>query len=219
MRDATLGPDFDSLRERMVRLQLEARGLSDPRVLEVMRRLPRHLFVPEALRGSAYEDRPLPIGFGQTISQPYIVALMTQLLQAAPSQRVLDVGTGSGYQAALLGRLVAEVIGIERIPELADRARRNLAAAGGRNVGVRCGDGHAGCPDVAPFDAIVLACAPVEVPAALLDQLAPGGRLVAPIGKGFRQRLVVIEKQPDGGTRCSEEAEVAFVPMLAAPPS
>ncbi len=206
--------DFDSLRDKMVRTQLERRDVTDARVLEAMRQVPRHLFVPDGLRQLAYDDRPLPIGHGQTISQPYIVALMTQLAQPSATERVLEVGTGCGYQAAVLARIVREVFSIELIPELAEAAELRLRQLGIQNVTLRLGDGHAGWPERAPFDLILVACAPPEPPAPLLEQLAPGGRLVLPVGTLRVQELRRIEKLPDGTTRCSREGGVAFVPML-----
>jgi len=196
----------------MVQAQLAGRDITDERVLKAMRRVPRHLFVPEELRALAYTDRPLPIGHGQTISQPYVVALMTQLAQPSESARALDVGTGSGYQAAVLAELVHQVYSIEIVCPLADAARQRLKTRGYDNVEVRCGDGFNGWPDRAPFDVIIVAAASKKVPQPLIDQLAPGGRLVIPVGKYF-QELMVIEKQPDGSVKQRSVAPVAFVPM------
>ncbi len=195
----------------MVREQFEARGISDPRVLAALRKVPRELFVPAELRDLAYEDRPLPIGHGQTISQPYIVALMTELATTSKDRRALDIGTGSGYQAAVLAELVPEVYTIEFIPELAEEARPRLASYA--NVFTRCGDGRKGWPEAAPFDAIIAACAAREVPAALIEQLAPGGRLVVPTGSAF-QELILIDKDADGTVHRSSHGGVAFVPMV-----
>ena len=195
----------------MVREQFEARGISDPRVLAALRKVPRELFVPPDRRDLAYEDRPLPIGHGQTISQPYIVALMTELAIAPGNRRALDVGTGSGYQAAVLAELVPEVYTIEFIPELAAAARVPLEKYG--NVRWRCGDGQEGWPEAAPFDAIIAACAALEIPEALIEQLAPGGRLVVPTGSTF-QELVLVERDADGTLRRSTHGGVAFVPMV-----
>ena len=203
---------FTVLRHRMVDLQLAARDIRDERVLDVMRQIPRHRFVPESQRESAYADWPLQIGAGQTISQPYIVGLMTQLAKPQPESRALDVGTGSGYQAAVLAELCREVYSIEIIEPLAVEARLRLADLGYRNVEVRCGDGYRGWPEHAPFDVIILAAAPAEIPEPLVEQLAPGGRLVLPVG-GWAQELVVVEKQPDGTTRQWTEIGVMFVPM------
>jgi protein-L-isoaspartate(D-aspartate) O-methyltransferase len=199
-------------RQRMVERQLRARDITDKRVLAAMQRVPRHLFVPAERRERAYEDGPLPIGHGQTISQPYIVALMTQLAQPKNGARALDIGTGSGYQAAVLAELVSEVYSIEIICPLADEARERLAAFGYRNVQVRCGDGYRGWSEHAPFDLIILAAAPDHVPQPLVDQLAAGGRLVLPIGRHF-QELLVIEKRHDGSLKRTTVAGVAFVPM------
>jgi len=196
----------------MVHEQLAGRDILDERVLNAMRRVRRHLFVPEDLRELAYIDRPLPIGDGQTISQPYIVALMTQLAQPGESARALDVGTGSGYQAAVLAELARQVYSIEILCPLADAARQRLKSLGYDNVEVRCGDGFNGWPERAPFDVIIVAAASKEVPQPLIDQLAPTGRLVIPVGKYF-QELMLIEKQPDGSVKQRAVAPVAFVPM------
>jgi protein-L-isoaspartate(D-aspartate) O-methyltransferase len=206
------GLELREERERMVRAQIEGRGVRDPRVLEVLREVPRHRFVPEHLQSSAYDDGPLPIGHGQTISQPYIVAVMTELLAPEPSDVVLDVGTGSGYQAAVLGKLVKQVYSIEIVAALAEEARARLAALGYANVDVRVGDGWKGLPAHAPYDGILVAAAPPEVPQALLDQLAPGGRLVIPVGE-WDQDLRVYERTPRG----IEERTifgVRFVPLV-----
>lgn len=199
-------------RRLMVERQLAARDIDDPRVLEVMRRVPRHEFVPEAWRGLAYQDSPLPIGSDQTISQPYIVALMTQLVDPKPEHKALDVGTGSGYQAAVLSELVKQVFSIEIIESLANESRSRLQRLGYDNVEVRHGDGYAGWVSEAPFDVIIVAAAPDHVPPALVEQLAPGGKLVIPIGDRL-QTLVVIEKQQDGTIEKRNVAPVAFVPM------
>jgi protein-L-isoaspartate(D-aspartate) O-methyltransferase len=181
----------------MVREQIESRGVRDPRVLDAFRTVPRHRFVPESYRSRAYEDGPLPIGAGQTISQPYVVASMTEQLALEPTDRVLEIGTGSGYQAAILARLVARVYTIEIVPELAARAKETLAAEGFTNVLVFTGDGYQGLPAHAPFDAILLTAAPKEVPKPLVDQLAVGARLVAPVGS-FDQELRVLERTATG---------------------
>ena len=195
----------------MVDEQIAARGVQDPRVLEAMRETPRHLFVPESLRAYAYEDRPLPIGHRQTISQPYIVAFMTELLRPEPDDVVLEIGTGSGYQAAVLSSLVKTVVSIEILPELAEQAKVQLAAAGRNNVQVIIGDGYRGLPERAPFEGIIVTAAPPEVPAALVEQLAVGGRLVIPVGEGI-QELLVIERTSSGVTRRSV-LPVRFGPM------
>lgn len=206
--------EFERARESMVRVQLEGRDIRDPRVLEVMARVPRHEFVPEALRWAAYDDRPLPIGHGQTISQPYIVALMTQLVLGEARGRALDVGTGSGYQAAVLAELYEHVDSVEIVPVLAFEARARLARLGCKRVTVHPADGRLGWPDGAPYDAIIAACAAREVPDALVEQLAPGGRLALPLGGYGYQELWLIEKRPDGTTTRSSAGGVAFVPMV-----
>jgi protein-L-isoaspartate(D-aspartate) O-methyltransferase len=199
-------------RARMVETQIVARGVRDPRVLAAMRKVPRHLFVEEGERGSAYEDHPLPIGGKQTISQPYIVALMSELLNLGPESRVLEIGTGSGYQSAVLGELSKEVYSIEIIPELANAASEKLKALGYTNVFVRQGDGYRGWPEKAPFDGIIVTAAPPRIPEPLIDQLATGGRMVIPVG-GFFQELKVFTKGPDGGVSEKDIIPVRFVPM------
>jgi protein-L-isoaspartate(D-aspartate) O-methyltransferase len=199
-------------RERMVRTQIEGRGVRDERVLAAMRTVPRHRFVPDDLRHAAYDDGPLPIGHGQTISQPYIVAVMTELLAPGPDDTVLDVGTGSGYQAAVLARLAKRVLSIEIVPELAGSARERLAALGYTNVEVITGDGWKGLPALAPFDGILVAAAPPEVPQALLDQLDMGARLVIPVGQ-WEQDLRVYERTPHGIDQRTIFG-VRFVPLV-----
>ena len=199
-------------RVRMVEEQLRRRDITDPRVLDVMRRVPRHLFVPESERRLAYADGPLPIGYDQTISQPYIVALMTELAHPRPDARALDIGTGSGYQAAVLAELVQEVYSIEILCPLADEARVRLDRLGYRNIEVRCGDGYRGWPEHAPFDVIILAAAPDHIPQPLIDQLAPGGHLVLPVGE-YDQELVDVEKRADGTVIKRNVIPVRFVPM------
>jgi len=199
-------------RERMVAEQIEARGVRDRRVLAALRRVPRHRFMPEGVRPRAYEDRALPIGQGQTISQPFIVASMTEQLGLEPHERVLEVGTGSGYQAAVLAELVREVYTIEIVAPLADRAAAELDALGYDHVHVRTGDGYRGWPEAGPFDAIVVTAAPDHVPQPLVDQLAPGGRLVIPVGGRGAQDLRVITRGPDG-VREEILYGVMFVPM------
>lgn len=200
-------------RERMVKEQMERREIHNPEVLRIMRLTPRHLFVPEAGQSVAYEDEPLPIGYGATISQPFIVALMTDLLHVEKTHRVLEIGSGSGYQAAVLAQLVRQVYTIEIVPELARSARARLRLLGYHNVNVREGDGYQGWPEEAPFDRIVLTAAPREIPNTLIDQLARGGRLVAPVGPFWNQDLVVLEKGMDGRIRRFTASKVAFVPM------
>jgi protein-L-isoaspartate(D-aspartate) O-methyltransferase len=199
-------------RREMVHHQLRARDIRHPRVLQVMGQVPRHEFVSPERRDEAYADHPLAIGYGQTISQPYIVALMTQLADPRAGDRALDVGTGSGYQAAILGRLCKEVFGIEIVKPLADDAAKRLADLGYGNVAVRSGDGYRGWPERAPFDLIVVAASPRHLPQPLVDQLAPGGRLVIPVG-GYPQDLLLIEKGTDGSHRRRNVAPVLFVPM------
>lgn len=205
--------DYAARRQSMVREQLAARGIKDPQVLAAMGRVPRELFVPPGQEPFAYEDRPLPIGHGQTISQPYIVALMTELLAPGKRDRVLEVGTGSGYQAAVLGRLAGQVYSLEIVPELARTAALLLRAKGFRNVQVREGDGYKGWAAFAPYDKILLTAAPPEIPAELVAQLRPGGRLVAPVGEQT-QRLVVVDKGLDGSTQTRSVLPVRFVPMV-----
>lgn len=210
-------PDGDAdptakARARMVERDIAARGVKDERVLAVMREVPRHLFVPPDQAEQAYDDHPLPIGSGQTISQPYIVAFMTEQLRLTGKERVLEIGTGSGYQTAVLARLAARVYSIEIRPELADQARRRLQASGVTNVEVRAGDGWFGWNEEAPFDAILVTAAPEKVPEPLLEQLAPGGRMVIPVG-GFYQELKVIERTPDG-FRERSVLPVRFVPFV-----
>jgi protein-L-isoaspartate(D-aspartate) O-methyltransferase len=198
-------------RAEMVATQIEARGVSDARVLEALRAVPRHRFVPAELQEMAHADRPLPIGHDQTISQPYIVALMTELVRPRPEMKVLEIGTGSGYQAAVLAECTGEVYTIEIVPELGRRAAALLGELGYDNVHTRVGDGYGGWPEQAPFDAIVVTAAPPQIPQPLLDQLAPGGRLVIPVGTYF-QELVVVTRTPDGLARQSV-TPVRFVPM------
>lgn len=186
----------------------------DPRVMEAMGRVPRHEFVPEPLRPYAYENRPLPIGHDQTISQPYIVALMTDLLQAGPDSVVLEVGTGSGYQAAVLAECVKQVYSIEIIPELAESARSTLQRLGYKNTEVRVGDGYLGWEEHAPFDGILVTAAGGHIPPPLVQQLKPGGKMVIPVGGPFmNQQLVLVEKDGAGGIRTRQVLPVAFVPL------
>jgi protein-L-isoaspartate(D-aspartate) O-methyltransferase len=201
-------------RERMVREQAHGRGVRDPRVLHAMREVPRHAFVDEALAGGACGDHALPIGYGQTISQPYMVALMTELLRPRPGHRVLDVGTGSGYQAAVLSRLVRTVFGVERIPQLTLRAQQTLHRLGIDNVVLMTGDGTLGWSRFAPFDGILVAAGGPELPASLLAQLANGGRLVMPTGSREAQRILVAERSPDGVVETMEGISCTFVPLL-----
>jgi protein-L-isoaspartate(D-aspartate) O-methyltransferase len=198
-------------REAMVRQQIAARGVQDAGVLAAMREVPRHRFVPEHVRGLSYADRPLPIGDGQTISQPYIVAYMTEVLGVSRTHNVLEIGTGSGYQAAVLSRVARTVYTIEIVPELARRATATLKALGYDNVVVREGDGYAGWPEQAPFDRIMVTAAPQAVPQPLIDQLATGGRMVIPVG-GSEQWITIVEKTPRGVVQ-RRTIEVRFVPF------
>ena len=183
--------NWQALRQQMVDTQIRAREVRSEAVLQAMARVPRHLFVPESLRLYAYEDRPLPIGRGQTISQPYIVGYMTEVLQLEPAHRVLEIGTGSGYQAAVLAEIATHVYSIEIVPELAAGARRALTEAGYRNVDVRTGNGYLGWPDRAPFDRIIVTAAPPTIPNALVDQLAVGGIMVVPVGTDYQEIVVI----------------------------
>jgi protein-L-isoaspartate(D-aspartate) O-methyltransferase len=207
-------PELAAAREEMVVWQIEQRGVSDPRVLEAMRSVPRHLFVPPDYVGQAYEDHPLPIGLGQTISQPYIVAWMTELLGLESDYKVLEIGTGSGYQAAILAEVVDQVYTIEIIPELADSARKRLEILGYDNIYVLRADGYWGWPEHAPFDAIIVTAAPDHVPQPLVEQLKPGGRLVIPIGPpGGYQSLWQFALE-EGGLVGKEIGGVRFVPFV-----
>ena len=203
-------------RERMVSEQIKARGIRDERVLEAMRAVPRHLFVPPSLQDQAYLDQPLPIGEEQTISQPYIVAFMTELLRPEPGDVVLEVGTGSGYQAAVLSGLVRQVYTIEIIPSLARTAEQRLEQLGFDNVTVKTGDGYLGWPEHAPFDGILVTAAPPEIPSALLAQLKRGGRMVVPVGKSGRtQNLMLLEKSKTSDQIVGRTViPVRFVPMV-----
>ena len=204
--------DFRSARERMVREQIESRGVRDPRVLVALRKVERHLFVPEALHHRAYSDQPLPIGHSQTISQPYIVAYMTEALELKPSDRVLEIGTGSGYQAAILAELVREVYSIEIVEPLAKESAERLKRLSYKNIKLRTGNGYRGWPEAAPFDAIIVTAAPPSIPAALIEQLAEGGRLVVPVGTMF-QELIRVRRTPKGMTQ-EDLLPVRFVPMV-----
>ncbi|HKB02137.1 MAG TPA: protein-L-isoaspartate(D-aspartate) O-methyltransferase [Gemmataceae bacterium] len=207
-------PNWSNLRVRMVERQLKARGIKDERILQAMSKVPRHEFVPERRRVDAYDDGPLPIGHGQTISQPYIVALMTEAIRPKPEHRVLEVGTGSGYQAAVLAELVKDVYTIELVPELADEAKERLKRLGYKNVQTKSGDGYKGWPDAAPFDAIVVTCGADHVPEPLFEQLKPGGVLVIPVGKTrAEQSLLAITKDGKGGRTTRDFGPVVFVPL------
>lgn len=209
---ATVRDDWSRRRLRMVEEQIRARGIRSESVLAAMRKVPRHLFVPVPVRTAAYEDHPLPIGQGQTISQPYIVAYMTEAADVAGDETVLEIGTGSGYQAAVLAELAKTVYTIEIIPELATSARNTLASLDYKNVFAKTGDGYRGWPEHAPYDAILVTAAPEQVPEALVAQLAPGGKMIVPVGTVY-QEMVIIEKTR-GGIVQRRTIPVRFVPMV-----
>ena len=199
----------------MVRDQIEGEGISDPRVLAAMREVPRHLLVPLEYRSRAYEPRPLPIGEGQTISQPYVVAFMTEILRLGPGDRLLEVGTGSGYQAAVAAKIAGQVFTVEIFPSLAERARKNLESLGFRNITVRQGDGYYGWEEKGPFDAIIVTCAGGHIPPPLLRQLRNGGRMIMPVGGPFMtQNLVFLEKSAEGTITQRNVLPVVFVRLL-----
>lgn len=213
--DAESAEDWMRRRERMVRDQIEARGVSDPAVVAAMRTVPRERFVPTDNRHLADADGPLPIGFKQTISQPYIVAFMTELLDVRPGHRVLEIGTGSGYQTAVLATLTDDVHSVEIVPELAARAKETLGELGYDSTSVRQGNGYEGWPDRAPFDRIIVTAAPPRLPEALVNQLAVGGRLVAPVGRTSEaQQLILVTKDAEGNVRRESRMGVRFVPMV-----
>jgi protein-L-isoaspartate(D-aspartate) O-methyltransferase len=207
--------EFEARRLRMVQEQIRAREIRDDAVLSAMAKVPRHRFVPAALTDKAYNDHPLPIGQGQTISQPYIVAYMTQAAEVAAGEKVLEIGTGSGYQAAVLGELAKEVYTIEIIPELAEGARGVLAELGYNNVHVKAGNGYLGWPEQAPFDAIVVTAAPDEIPKALIEQLAVSGKLVIPVGDWYQEMTIVTKTQASVVEK--RTIPVRFVPMTGKP--
>ena len=204
---------MERLRERMVRTQIENRGIKAPAVLKAMRKVERHRFVPKSYASRAYDDHPLPIGQGQTISQPYIVALMTEVLNLKESDKVLEIGTGSGYQAAILGELCDSIYTIEIVEVLGKRAANLLNTLGYDNIEVKVGDGYKGWPEHAPFDAIIVTCSPTQVPQPLQDQLAEGGHMVIPVGKRDAQELVLLTKQ-EGKLQKKHIIPVRFVPMV-----
>ncbi len=205
--------DFADQRQMMVRLQIEARGIKDPRVLNAMRKVERHLFVPSEQASRAYGDYPLPIGYGQTISQPYIVAFMTEALGIMPGEKVLEIGTGSGYQAAVLAELCDSVFSVEIVPALGERAGNLLTILGYKNVFVRVGDGYQGWARHAPYQAVIVTCSPTHIPLPLIEQLAEGGRMIIPVGPMYSQELVVLVKKKGKMTRKSV-LPVRFVPMV-----
>jgi protein-L-isoaspartate(D-aspartate) O-methyltransferase len=213
----TPASDFAAERQLMVQQQLITRGIKDQRVLAAMAKVPREEFVTPESRAASYEDGPLPIGYSQTISQPYMVAFMTEQLRLKPSDRVLEVGTGSGYQAAILADLVSEVYSIEIIEPLAKSAEAILQRLGYKNVHLKIGDGYKGWPETAPFDAIIVTCAPDKVPQPLVDQLNDGGRMVIPVGDKFAQQLYLLEKK-NGQLKESATLPVRFVPMAGEAP-
>ncbi|MFO7853426.1 MAG: protein-L-isoaspartate(D-aspartate) O-methyltransferase [Bacteroidota bacterium] len=206
-------PDYAQMRERMVRNQIVARGISDSRVIKAMRKVKRHLFVPESIRRYAYRDGPLSIGEGQTISQPYIVAFMTESLSLKPDMKVLEIGTGSGYQAAVLAEIVDEVYTVEIVETLGKRARKTLSDQGYDNVHVKIGDGYKGWEEHAPYDAIIVTCAPNRIPDPLKEQLAEGGLMIIPVGDRGIQYLILNRKK-NGRIRQQNVLPVRFVPMV-----
>ncbi len=209
--DAGAGLDWAELRERMVRQQIETRGVKDPEVLTAMRAVPRHRFVPSDYREASYQDSPLPIGEGQTISQPYIVALMSELLEVGPGDKVLEIGTGSGYQAAVLAAMGIEVYTIEIRDRLCERARAILTEIGYTSANVRCGDGYGGWPEEAPFAGVIVTAAPERIPEPLIEQLAVNGRMVIPLGDFYQQLMVI--KKTEAGVEERSVIPVRFVPM------
>ena len=205
--------DFAKRREEMVKAQIEKRGIKDAATLAALRKTPRHLFVPKSIINDAYDDRPLPIGYGQTISQPYIVAYMTEMVKPKPDHRVLEIGTGSGYQAAVLSEIVKEVYTIEIIDSLGSQARNRLSKLTYKNITVKTGDGYYGWKDKSPFDAIVVTAAAEHIPPPLIEQLKEGGRMIIPIGSPFMvQQLMLVEKK-GGKTRTTSLIPVRFVPF------
>jgi protein-L-isoaspartate(D-aspartate) O-methyltransferase len=212
----TPASDFAAQRQQMVQKQLMSRGINDQRVLAAMAKVPREEFVAPESRVASYEDGPLPIGHGQTISQPYVVAFMTEQLRPKPNDRVLEVGTGSGYQAAILAELVSEVYSIEIVEPLAKSAEATLQRLGYKNVHVKFGDGYKGWPEEGPFDAIIVTCAPDKVPQPLVDQLKDGGRMIIPVGDRLAQQLYLLEKK-NGQLKQSATLPVRFVPMTSEP--
>ena len=213
-----LAEDYRAERERLVRESMETRGIRNPAVLCAMRETPRHEFMPPEARRFAYEDRPVPIGYEQTISQPSLVAFMTETLDVSKEHRVLEIGTGSGYQAAVLAAVAKEVYTIEIVPELARSSAETLKRLGHHNVFTRLGNGYQGWPDRSPFDRIILTAAPPELPQALIDQLKPGGKLLAPVGRTpLEQELMLVEKSKGGKITKRSVLPVRFVPMVQQP--
>lgn len=212
-QDGAAADGFENQRQQMVAHQLRGRDIEDTRVLDAMAAVPRHRFVPSALQHLAYHDTPLPIGHGQTISQPYIVALMSQLLSVEPGRKILEIGTGSGYQAAVLAEMGAAVFTIEIVPELGRQAQRSLEANGYTKIHAKIGDGYQGWPEHAPFDAIIVTCAPTRIPKPLTEQLAEEGRMVIPSGEKFDQQLRLLTKHK-GKIKQQKVVAVRFVPMV-----
>jgi protein-L-isoaspartate(D-aspartate) O-methyltransferase len=213
-QDGGTQPSWTEQRQEMVDRQLRGRNIKDAAVLAAMGRAPRHEFVPDAIRAHAYADHALPIGHGQTISQPYIVAFMTEAISARPKSRVLEIGTGSGYQAAVLSEIGCEVYTIELVPELAKQAEKDLNRLGYKNVHVKAGDGYKGWAEAAPFDAVLVTCGADHVPRPLFDQLKPGGKMIIPVGKTSRtQYLRLITKTADGKQQSRDLLPVRFVPL------
>jgi protein-L-isoaspartate(D-aspartate) O-methyltransferase len=208
----TSAREFAGERERMVKQQVEMRGVTEERLLTAMRKVPREQFVPEPMRGLSYSDGPLPIGYNQTISQPFVVAFMTEKLRLRPTDRVLEIGTGSGYQAAILAELAAEVYTIEIVEPLGKRAAQTLQRLGYKNVQVKIGDGYQGWPEHAPFDAVIVTCAPDHVPQPLVEQTKEGGRIIIPVGPAGDQTLYLLEKK-NGQLEQRAVLPVLFVPM------
>jgi protein-L-isoaspartate(D-aspartate) O-methyltransferase len=205
--------DFTRMRKEMIEKQLKRRGIRDANVLQAFMDVPRHIFVPVEYRNRSYDDTPLPIGYDQTISQPYIVAYMTEILKPDKNMRILEIGTGSGYQAAILSRLCKEVYSIELIDSLAIQAKRILDAQGYKNIKLKTGDGYKGWKVFAPYDAILVTCAPANIPEALVEQLAEGGKMIIPAGEIYNQKLYLVEKI-NGKIRLKETLSVQFVPMV-----
>jgi protein-L-isoaspartate(D-aspartate) O-methyltransferase len=213
INNACAKESFDMQRNRMVENQISTRGIKDPHVISAMLKVERHLFVPDEYVKFAYNDTPLSIGYNQTISQPYIVAYMTEILELKPSDRVLEIGTGSGYQAAILAEIVKSVYTIEIVPQLGERAAKLLQKLGYKNIEVKFGDGYKGWAEHAPFDAIIVTCSPINIPAPLEEQLSEGGRMIIPVGERYVQQLVFLVKK-DGKLNRMKVMPVSFVPMV-----
>jgi protein-L-isoaspartate(D-aspartate) O-methyltransferase len=206
---------FEKERWLMVEDQIHARGVTNPEVLVAMKDVPRHLFVPDELMEEAYEDHPVHIGFGQTISQPYIVALMLELAEPGPAKKLLEIGSGSGYLVAVASKLFKSVVGVERIEGLCDQSKISLQNAGIKNAQITCKDGYEGLEQMGPYDSIIVSCACPVIPKALIQQLAPLGVLVAPVGDSFFQELIIVRKEPDGRLATFSHCGVRFVPLIS----